>query len=97
VPVSIEEMDKYLVDQVGLSGAVFTRIAPAARLSKTPSYSETGPSIIGMHDPVTTGWDTEVKGDGVPKHGPSKMLKRGLSPFVAGYGHEDIMLRPGKD
>jgi hypothetical protein len=64
---------------------------------KTPSYFETGPSVIGMRDPDTIGWDTEVKGDGVPKHGPSKMLERGLLPFVAGYGHEDITLRPGKD
>jgi len=94
VPVSIEEMDKYLVDQITPSGTVFTRIAPAARLSKTPSYSETGPAVIGAHDPFPTGWDTEVTTDGVPKHYPSEILKRALLVFVAGYGHQDIMLRP---
>lgn len=93
VPVSLEEMGKYLVDQTTPSGTVFTRIAPAARLSKTPSYCETGPAVIGAHDPFLTGWDTKVTADGVPKHRPSEILKRGLLGFLSGYGHEDIMLR----
>jgi crotonobetainyl-CoA:carnitine CoA-transferase CaiB-like acyl-CoA transferase len=93
VPVSIEEMGKYLADQDTPSGTVFTRIAPAARLSKTPSYSATGPAVIGAHDPFLTGWDTKVTANGEPKHRPSEILKRGLLGFVPGYGHEDIMLR----
>ena len=32
---------------------------------------------IGPHDPILTGWDAEVTADGVPKHRPSEILKRG--------------------
>jgi hypothetical protein len=81
------------LDQSTPYGTVFTRTAPAARLSKTPSYSERGPAVIGAHDPLLTGWDTKVTIDGVPKHRPSEMVKRGLLGFLEGYGHEDIMLR----
>jgi hypothetical protein len=34
-----------------------------------------------------------VTTDGVPKHRPSEILKRGLLGLLSGYGHEDIMLR----
>lgn len=93
VPISMEDMTKYLVDQDSSFGAVFTRIAPAARLSGTPSYSATGPAIIGAHDPFLTGWDQEETADVVPTHRPSEVVKRGLSGFLPGYGHEYIMLR----
>ena len=48
---------------------------------------------VGVHDPFLMGWDTKVTADGVPKHGPSEILKRGLLAFLSGYGHEDILLR----
>jgi crotonobetainyl-CoA:carnitine CoA-transferase CaiB-like acyl-CoA transferase len=96
VPTSLEGDSKYLVDQDDGSGTVFTRLAPAARLSKTPAYSETGPAILGAHDPFLTGWDDKVTTDGVPKHRHSEMAKRGLIGFLEGYGHEDIMLRKSK-
>ncbi len=93
VPTSLKDDGKYFVDQDSNFGAVFTRLAPAARLSKTPAYSETGPAINGAHDPFLTGWDEQVTADGVPKHRASEMVKRGLHGFLEGYGHEDIMLR----
>ena len=68
-------------------------MAPAAQLSETPAYSETGPAINGAHDPFLTGWDKEVTTDGKPKHRPSEVAKKGLYGFLKGYGHEDIMLR----
>jgi hypothetical protein len=93
VPTSLERDGKYLVDQDSDFGAVFTKLAPAARLSKTPSYSQTGPSVNGARHPFNTGWDSEVTTDGVPTHRPSEMVKSGISGFLEGYGHEDIMLR----
>jgi len=93
VKTSQKEDAKYLVDQDSVFGAVFTKLAPAAQLSKTPSYSQTGPAIIGMHDPFTTGWDATPVGDGVVTHRPSEMAKRGLFGFLETFGHEDIMLR----
>jgi crotonobetainyl-CoA:carnitine CoA-transferase CaiB-like acyl-CoA transferase len=93
VAVSPEQDGKYLVDQTSNFGAVFTRLAPAAQLSETPAFSETGPAINGAHDPFLTGWDEKVTTDGKPKHRPSAVIKRGLHGFLSGYGHEDIMLR----
>jgi len=93
VPTSLEMDGKYLVDQDSNFGAVFTRLAPAPHLSETPAYSETGPAVLGAHDPFLTGWDEKVPGEGVPKHRPSTMVERGLVGFLEGYGHEDIMLR----
>lgn len=93
VPTSLKEDGKYFVDQESNFGAIFTRLAPAAMLSKTPAYSETGPAINGAHDPFLTGWDEKVTTDGVPKHRPSEMVKRGIHGFLEGFGHEDIMLR----
>jgi len=93
VPVSEAEDGKYFVDQVSNFGAVFTRLAPAWRLSETPAFCETGPAINGAHDPFLTGWDREVTTDGKPKHRHSEVIKRGLHGFLSGYGHEDIMLR----
>jgi hypothetical protein len=93
VPVSLEADGKYLVDQMSNFGAVFTRLAPAARLSETPSFCETGPSVNGANDPFRTGWDAGVISDGKPKHVPSEVAKQGLHGFLAGFGHEDIMLR----
>jgi len=93
VPTSLKDDGKYFVDQQSNFGAMFTRLAPAARLSKTPAYSETGPAINGAHDPFLTGWDDKVSTDGVPKHRPSEMVKKGIYGFLEGYGHEDIMLR----
>jgi hypothetical protein len=63
---------------------VFTRLAPAARLSKTPAYSETGPAINGAHPPFQTGWDDKVSTDGVPKHRPSEMAKGEIYGFLEG-------------
>jgi len=93
VPTSLERDGKYFVDQESDFGAVFTKIAPAARLSKTPSYSQTGPSVNGARHPFLTGWDASVTTDGVPTHRPSQMVKSGLYGFLEGFGHEDVMLR----
>lgn len=93
VPTSMESDGKYFVDQDSNFGAVFTKLAPAAKLSRTPSYSQTGPSINGACDPFLTGWEQKVTTDGVPTHRPSEMVKRGLLGFLEGYGHEDILLR----
>jgi crotonobetainyl-CoA:carnitine CoA-transferase CaiB-like acyl-CoA transferase len=93
VAVSLDLDGKYLVDQTSNFGAVFTRLAPAAQLSKTPAFSETGPAINGAHDPFLTGWDEKPRSDGKPKHRPSEVAPRGLYGFLAGFGHEDIMLR----
>lgn len=93
VPTSQDLDGKYLVDQDSDFGAVFTRLLSAPFLSETPAYSETGPAVLGAHDPFTTDWDQKVTGDGVPKHRPSEIAKRGLVGFLKGFGHEDIMLR----
>lgn len=93
VKTSQKEDAKYLVDQDSAFGSVFTKLAPPARLSKTPSYSQTGPAIIGMHDPFTTGWDPAPVGDGVVTHRASQMAERGLVGFLETFGHEDVMLR----
>jgi hypothetical protein len=93
VAVSIEGDGKYFVDQLSNFGAIFTRLAPAARLSKTPAFCETGPAVNGAHHPFLTGWDAQVTTDGKPKHRPSEMVKSGLYGFLSGFGHEDIMLR----
>jgi crotonobetainyl-CoA:carnitine CoA-transferase CaiB-like acyl-CoA transferase len=93
VATSLKDDGKYFVDQDSNFGAVFTRLAPAARLSKTPAYSETGPAINGAHDPFRTGWDEQVTTDGVPKHRPSERFKQEIYGFLEGFGHEDIMLR----
>ncbi|MGO9682508.1 MAG: CoA transferase [Beijerinckiaceae bacterium] len=94
VPVSNEEMPKYLIDQKSaLNGATFTRLAPGARLSKTPSFAATGPAILGAHDPHKTTWD-QPPFEKVPvPHQPSVYAKEGLTGVLTGYGHEDIMLR----
>ena len=94
VPTSLEFDGKYLVDQDSNFGAIFTKLSPAARLSKTPSYSETGPAVNGACHPFNTGWDEKITADGVVTHRPSEMLKSGIYGFLSGYGHEDIMLRP---
>lgn len=93
VPTSPALDGQYLVDQVSNFGAVFTRLAPAASLSQTPAFSETGPAILGAHDPFLTGWNQAQASDGTVKHKPSEMIQRGLIGFLQGYGHEDIMLR----
>jgi hypothetical protein len=94
VPVSNDDMLKYLVDQKSdLNGATFTRLAPGARLSKTPSFAATGPAILGAHDPQKTTWDQPpFKEVPVPRQ-PSIYAKQGLAGVFTGYGHEDIMLR----
>ena len=93
VAVSLERDGTYLVDQTSDFGAVFTRLAPAAQLSNTPAFSETGPAINGTHHPFLTGWDRAVNTDGKPKHRPSEMITGGLYGFLSGYGHEDVKLR----
>jgi crotonobetainyl-CoA:carnitine CoA-transferase CaiB-like acyl-CoA transferase len=93
LPTSLENDGKYLVDQDSNFGAVFTKLAPAAELSRTPAYSETGPAVNGAHDPFLTGWDEKVTTTGVPTHRPSEMVKGRIHGFLEGYGHEDIMLR----
>ena len=94
VPVSNDDMLKYLIDQKSdLNGATFTRLAPGARLSKTPSFAATGPAILGAHDPHRTTWDQPpFKQIPVP-HQPSVYAREGLTGVYTGYGHEDIMLR----
>jgi hypothetical protein len=85
------------VDQDSIFGAVFTKLAPAARLSKTPMYSEFGPSVNGARHPFNTGWDDKVTTTGQVTHRPSEMVKKGeIHGFLSGFGHEDIMLRPSK-
>jgi CoA-transferase family III len=93
VPTSLANDGKYFVDQDSNFGAVFTKLAPAAALSKTPAYSETGPAVNGAHDPFLTGWNEKVTTTGVPTHRPSEMVKGRIHGFLEGYGHEDIMLR----
>jgi hypothetical protein len=93
VPVSVEHDGGYFVDQLSSFGATFTRLAPAAQLSETPAFCETGPAVNGAHDPFLTGWDEKVSTDGKPKHRPSEVVQRGLYGFLEGFGHEDLMLR----
>lgn len=93
VPTSFAEDATYLVDQDSNFGAVFTKLAPAACLSETPAYSETGPAILGAHDPFETGWEATPATRGVVTHRPSQIAQRGLIGFLEGYGHEDVMLR----
>ena len=95
VPVSNDDMLKYLVDQKSdLNGATFTRLAPCARLSGTPSFAATGPAILGAHDPHTTTWDQPPFKQVPVPHQPSVFAKEGrLVGVLTGYGHEDIMLR----
>ncbi len=94
-PVATTQKDdaKYLVDMESNFGAIFTKLAPAAQLSKTPAFSAFGPTVNGGHDPVTTGWDETPPSDGTVTHYPSKMKERGLFGFLETFGHEDIMLR----
>lgn len=93
VPTSLAHDGKYLVDQDSNFGAVFTKLGPAACLSETPAYSESGPAILGAHDPVDTGWDETPVTNGIATHRPSQIAKRGLTGFLEGYGHEDVLLR----
>ncbi len=94
VPVSNEDMLRYLVDQCSnLNGATFTRLAPAAQLSGTPSFAATGPAILGAHDPFKTGWDQPPFKKVPMPHQPSVYAREGLTGILIGYGHEDIMLR----
>jgi crotonobetainyl-CoA:carnitine CoA-transferase CaiB-like acyl-CoA transferase len=101
VPVSNNDMLKYTIDQKSdLNGATFTRLAPAARLSKTPSFAATGPKILGADDSRKTTWDQAPFKPMAVTHYPSIYAKEGLVGVFVGYGHEDIMLRkaehPGK-
>jgi crotonobetainyl-CoA:carnitine CoA-transferase CaiB-like acyl-CoA transferase len=94
VPVSNDDMVKYMIDQKSdLNGATFTRLAPGARLSGTPSFAATGPAIIGAHDSRTTTWDQPPFKQVPVPHQPSVYAREGLIGVLAGYGHEDIMLR----
>ncbi|MGO9303224.1 MAG: hypothetical protein ACLP3R_05910, partial [Candidatus Korobacteraceae bacterium] len=94
VPVSNDDMLKYLIDQKSdLNGATFTRLAPGARLSKTPSFAATGPAILGAHHPTKTTWDQPPFKQVAVMHQPSVYAKEGLMGVYTGYGHEDIMLR----
>ena len=68
VPVSMKMDGKYLVDQDSNFGAVFTKPAPAATLSKTPAYSEFGPSVNGARPPFDTGWGEKVTTTGEVTH-----------------------------
>jgi crotonobetainyl-CoA:carnitine CoA-transferase CaiB-like acyl-CoA transferase len=94
VPVSNDDMLKYTIDQKSdLNGATFTRLAPGARLSKTPSFAATGPKILGADDPRKTTWDQPPFKQMAAPHYPSVYAKEGLVGVYVGYGHEDIMLR----
>jgi hypothetical protein len=94
VAVSNDDMLKYLIDQKSdLNGATFTRLAPGARLSKTPSFASTGPAILGAHDPHKITWDQPPFEKLPIPHQPSVYAREGLTGVFAGYGHEDIMLR----
>jgi len=96
IPVSNEDMLKYMIDQKSnLNDATFTRLAPGARLSGTPSFAATGPAILGAHDPYKTGWDQAPVEKVSPPHQPSVYARAGLTGVLTGYGHEDIMLRKG--
>ncbi|MGA3318685.1 MAG: CoA transferase [Candidatus Korobacteraceae bacterium] len=93
-PVSNDDMLMYMVDQKSdLNGATFTRLAPGARLSKTPSFAATGPAILGAHHPTKTTWDQPPFKQVEVTHQPSVYAKEGLMGVYTGYGHEDIMLR----
>ncbi|HBG98435.1 MAG TPA: hypothetical protein DDY29_06810, partial [Rhodobacteraceae bacterium] len=92
VPNAIEADAKYLVDQDSDFGAVFTKLAPPARLSKTPAFSATGPAVNGTHPPFDTGWDAFHPSSGEVTHRPTAMADK-IYGFLAGFGHEDIMLR----
>jgi crotonobetainyl-CoA:carnitine CoA-transferase CaiB-like acyl-CoA transferase len=98
VPVSIDDMKKYLVDQDSdIGGAVFSRLAPVAKLSKTPAFYAKGPAILGQHDPFKTTWGPLPGAATSPPHRPSEFAKEErLYGLLTGYGHEDIMLRPEK-
>jgi crotonobetainyl-CoA:carnitine CoA-transferase CaiB-like acyl-CoA transferase len=94
VPVSNDDTLKYMIDQKSdLNGATFTRLAPGARLSGTPSFAATGPAIIGAHDSRTTTWDQPPFKQVPVPHQPSVYARKGLIGVLPGYGHEDIMLR----
>jgi CoA-transferase family III len=95
VPVSIDDMKKYLVDQDSdLGGAVYSRLAPVARLSKTPAFCATGPANLGQHDPFRTTWGPRPGAAASPPHRPSEYAKEErLYGLLTGYGCEDILLR----
>lgn len=94
VPVSNDDMLKYLVDQDADFGATLTRLGPVARLSKTPSFFATGPAMNGAHHPYRTTWGPMPGAASEAPHRPSAYAKEGLTGALEGYGHEDIMLRP---
>jgi hypothetical protein len=91
VPTSLDDLEKYLIDQDSNFGAIFTRLEAAAELSETPSFSATGPSILGACHPYKTGWDTAEISDAKPviPHRPSEIVKEGLEGVLLGFGHED--------
>jgi len=96
VPILNDDMLKYTIDQKSnLNDATFTRLAPGARLSVTPSFAATGPAVLGAHDPFKTGWDQPPFEQVSPPHRPSVYARDGLMGVLTGYGHEDIMLRKG--
>jgi hypothetical protein len=90
VPVSMEDLEKHLIDQDSNFGAIMTRLESAAHLSETPSFAATGPSVLGAFHPYKTGWDAEP-GDAKPviPHRRSEIVKDGLEGVLTGFGHED--------
>jgi hypothetical protein len=90
VPISQNDFEKYMIDQDSNFGAIFTHLEAAAKFSETPSFSATGPSILGACHPYKTGWDTEISDEKpVLPHRPSEIVKEGLEGALLGFGHED--------
>ncbi len=88
-PVSMDDLEKHLIDQDSAFGATFTHLDAAAKLSETPSFSATGPSVLGACHPYKTGWDTETsEAKPVVPHRPSEIVKEGIAGALLGFGHE---------
>ena len=77
VPISDDDMNRYLVDQESPLG-LLTRVAPAIQLEKTPPYVDRAGSFPGSST-LDIGWGPDSVAPNTPPHRPTSIFRRGVA------------------
>lgn len=84
-PIGAEDMERYLVDQESSHG-LLTRVAPVARLDRTPPYARTPASFPGTAS-LNVAWDDAAETVQHVTHTPTRIFREGLAHW---RGHQEL-------
>ncbi|HST09784.1 MAG TPA: CoA transferase [Terriglobales bacterium] len=84
-PIGAEDLERYLVDQESPHG-LLTRVAPVARLDRTPPYARTPASFPGTAS-MNVAWDSSAETAPQVTHAPTRIFREGLAHW---RGHQEL-------